>query len=49
MLLGIQFPAAMTSSNISFDFALDNPTWIDVKETDGTDVTYTVSAGDIVD
>ena len=48
LLCGIQFPAAMTGSNISFDFALDNSTWVDVKETDGTDVTYTVSAGDIV-
>ena len=48
LLCGIQFPAAMTGSNISFDFALDNSTWVDVKETDGSDVTYTVSAGDIV-
>ena len=48
LLCGIQFPAAMTGSNISFDFALDNSTWVDVKETDGSDVTYTDSAGDIV-
>ena len=48
LLCGIEFPAAMTGSNITFDFALDNSTWVDVKETDGTDVTYTVSAGDIV-
>ena len=48
LLCGIQFPAAMTGSNITFDFALDNSTWIDVKETDGTEVSYTVSAGDVV-
>ena len=47
-LCGIQFPAAMTGSNITFDFALDNSTWVDVKETDGTETTYTVSAGDIL-
>ena len=48
LLCGIQFPAAMTGSNITFDFALDNSTWIDVKETDGTETSYTVSAGDVV-
>ena len=29
-------------------FALDNSTWVDVKETDGTDTSYTVSAGDVL-
>ena len=48
LLCGIQFPAAMTGTAITFDFSLDNSTWVDVKETDGTEVTYTVSAGDIV-
>ena len=48
LLCGIQFPAAMTGSNITFDFSMDNSTFVDVKETDGSDVTYTVSAGDIV-
>ena len=48
LLCGVQFPAAMTGSTISFDFAMDNSTWVDVKETDGTDVSYTVSVGDIV-
>ena len=48
LLCGIQFPAAMTGSNIPFDFALDNSTWVDVKETDGTDTSYTVSAGDVL-
>ena len=47
LLCGIQFPAAMTGSNISFDFALDNSTWVDVKETDGTAVSYTVAADDV--
>ena len=48
LLCGIQFPAAMTGSSVTFDFAMDNSTWVDVKETDGTDVSYTVSVGDIV-
>ena len=48
LLCGIQFPAAMTGSTITFDFSMDNSTFVDVKETDGTDVSYTVSAGDIV-
>ena len=48
LLCGIQFPAAMTGSSITFDFALDNSTWADVVETDGSAVSYTVSAGDVV-
>jgi len=48
LLCGIQFPAAMTGSAITFDFAMDNSTWLDVKETDGTAVSYTVSVGDVV-
>lgn len=48
LLCGVQFPAAMTGSAITFDFSMDNSTWIDVKETDGTEVQYTVSAGDVV-
>ena len=48
LLCGIQFPAAMTGTSVTFDFALDNSTWADVKETDGSAVSYTVSAGDVV-
>ena len=48
LLCGIQFPAAMTGSNITFDFSMDNSTWVDVAETDGTAVTYVVTAGDMV-
>ena len=48
LLCGVQFPAAMTGTAVTFDFALDNSTWVDVKETDATDVSYTVSAGDVV-
>ena len=48
ILCGVQFTAAMTGSNITFDFSMDNSTFVDVKETDGTDVSYTVSVGDIV-
>ena len=48
LLCAVQFPAAMTGSAVTFDFALDNSSWADVKETDGTEVSYTVSAGDVV-
>ncbi len=48
LLCGVQFPAAMTGTAVTFDFALDNSSWADVKETDGTEVSYTVSAGDVV-
>jgi hypothetical protein len=48
LLCGIQFPAAMTGANITFDFSMDNSTWVDVTETDGTEVTYVVTAGDMV-
>ena len=48
LLCGIVFPSAMTGTAVTFDFALGNSTWADVKETDGTEVSYTVSAGDVV-
>jgi len=48
LLCGIQFPATMTGSAVTFDFSLDNSTWVDVKETDATDTSYTVSAGDVL-
>ena len=48
LLCGVQFPAAMTGTAITFDFSMDNATWVDVKETDGTEVSYAVSAGDVV-
>ena len=48
LLCGIQFPAAMTGTSITLDFAMDNSTWADVVETDGSAVSYTVSAGDVV-
>ena len=48
LLCGIQFPAAMTGTAVTFDFSLNNSSWVDVKETDGTEVSYTVSAGDVV-
>ena len=48
LLCGVQFPAAMTGSNITFDFSMDNSTFIDVKETDGTETSYTVSVGDVL-
>mgnify|MGYP003118812552 CR=1 FL=1 len=48
LLAGIQFPAAMSGSNVTFDFSTDNNSWVDVVETDGTEVSYTVSAGNLV-
>jgi hypothetical protein len=48
LLCGIQFPAAMTGTAVTFDFALDNTNWADVVETDASAVSYTVSAGDVV-
>ena len=48
LLSGIQFPAAMTGTSVTFDFALDNSSWADVVETDGSAVSYSVSAGDVV-
>jgi|TARA_Y100000004_G_scaffold36918_1_gene39647 hypothetical protein len=48
LLTGIVFPAAMTGTAVTFDFSVDGTNFYDVKETDGTDVSYTVSAGDVV-
>ena len=48
LLSGVVFPAAMTGTTVTFDFSFDGTTWYDVKETDGSDVSYSVSAGDVV-
>ena len=48
LLPGIVFPAAMTGTELTFDFSIDGTNWYDVVETDGTAVTYTVTAGDVV-
>ena len=48
LLSGVVFPAAMTGSTITFDFSFDGTTWYDVVETDGTEVSYAVSAGNVV-
>lgn len=48
LLSGVQFPAAMTGTAVTFDFSLDNTNWADVVETDASAVSYTVSAGDVV-
>ena len=47
LLSGLVFPAAMTGTAVTFDFSFDGSTWVDVVETDGTEVTYTVSAGNV--
>jgi len=48
LLSGIIFPAAMTGTAITLDFSLDGSTWVDVFETDGTEVSYTISAGNAI-
>ena len=48
LLSGIVFPAAMTGTAVTFDFSFNGTTWYDVVETDGTEVSYTVSAGNLV-
>ena len=48
LLAGIIFPATMTGTAITFDYSVDNSSWVDVFETDGTEVSYTVSAGNVV-
>ena len=48
LLSGIVFPAAMTGSTVTFDFSFDGTNWVDVVETDGTEVSYSVSAGNAV-
>jgi len=47
LLSGIVFPAAMTGTSVTFDFSFDGSTWVDVVETDGTEVSYTVSTGNV--
>ncbi len=46
LLAGIRFPAAITSSTITFQVTSTNSsgTFKNLVETDGTDVSYTVSA-----
>ena len=48
LLSGIVFPATMTGTAVTFDFSYDGSSWVDVVETDGTEVSYTVSAGNVV-
>ena len=48
LLCGVVFPAAMTGTTITFDYSVDGSNWVDVFETDGTEVSYTVSAGNVV-
>ncbi len=48
LLSGIEFPATMTGTAVTFDFSYDGSSWVDVVETDGTEVSYTVSAGNVV-
>ena len=38
----------MTGSTVTFDFSFDGTNFVDVVETDGTEVSYTVTAGDVV-
>jgi len=38
----------MTGTAITFDFSVDGTNFYDVVETNGTEVSYTVSAGNVV-
>ena len=38
----------MTGSTVTFKFSTDGSSWKDVKETDGSAVSYTVSADDVI-
>lgn len=48
LLCGIVFPATMTGSAITFDYSVDNSSWVDVFNTSGTEISYTVSAGNVI-
>jgi len=48
LLSAIVFPATMTGTAVTLDFSFDGTNWIDVFETDGTEVSYTISAGNAV-
>ena len=48
LLCGVVFPATMTGTSITLDYSVDNSSWVDVFETDGTEVSYTISAGNVV-
>lgn len=48
LLSGIVFPATMTGATVTFKWSFDNSTFIDVKETDGSAVSYTAADGDII-
>lgn len=48
LLTAIVFPSAMTGTAVTFDFSIDGTNFYDVVETDGTEVSYTVTAGDVV-
>ena len=48
LLSGIVFPATMTGATITFKWSFENTTFVDVKETDGSAVSYTASDGDVI-
>jgi hypothetical protein len=48
LLSGIIFPSAMTGSTITIQWASSPGGWKDVKETDGSAVSYTISTDDVV-
>ena len=48
LLSGIVFPTGMVGANVTFDFSFDGAAWKDVVETDDTEVTYVVSADNVV-
>ena len=48
LLAAILFPSAMTGTTVTMQWASSPGGWKDVKETDGSAVSYTVSTDDIV-
>ncbi len=48
LLSAILFPSTMTGSTVTMQWASSPGGWKDVKETDGSAVSYTVSTDDVV-
>tara|TARA_R110002020_G_scaffold91245_1_gene221765 strand:- start:4564 stop:4896 length:333 start_codon:yes stop_codon:yes gene_type:complete len=48
LLCGVIFPGTFQGTAITFKYSTDGSTWMDVKETDGSAVSYTASDGDVV-
>lgn len=47
-LVGVQMPAAWTAAALTFQGSYDGTTFGNVKGTDGTEVSWTVAAGEVI-